>query len=232
MSQIHQNIAYLRKQKNLDTAAFAALCTIEEKTLLQIEHGSQDPNCDELVRISEALQLPVDRLLKEDFSIFEDRLNTFNLKFLALDVDGVLTDGGMYYTQKGDEFKKFNAKDGLAIKTLTAAGITVGFISSGINGHIIKERAKLLGVQYVYIGTWKKLEVLQEWCSELNIGLQDVAYIGDDVNDLPALTKAGLSACPADAVLKVRQVAHIILNLKGGEGCVREFVERFIRPIE
>jgi len=158
-------------------------------------------------------------------------LENFKFQFLALDIDGVLTDGGMYYTEGGDEFKKFNAKDGLAIKALTDMGKYVGFISSGINGKIIEKRAELLGVQKVYIGTWKKAEVLEQWCKELNIDLENVAYIGDDVNDIPAIQKAGLSACPADAVPLVKEAVNIVLSEKGGEGCVREFVEKYIMEI-
>jgi 3-deoxy-D-manno-octulosonate 8-phosphate phosphatase (KDO 8-P phosphatase) len=159
-------------------------------------------------------------------------LKKFKFKFLALDVDGVLTDGGMYYTESGDEMKKFNAKDGLAIKALTDMGKYVGFISSGVNGNIIENRAKTLGVQKVYIGTWKKVEILEQWCKELNIGFENVAYIGDDVNDLPAIQKAGLSACPADAVPLVKKAVNIVLSKKGGEGCVREFVEKYIMEIK
>lgn len=158
-------------------------------------------------------------------------LKNFKFQFLALDIDGVLTDGGMYYTESGDEFKKFNAKDGLAIKTLIAMGKHVGFVSSGINGNIIENRARTLGVQKVYTGTWKKVEILEQWCKELNIGLENVAYIGDDVNDIPAIQKAGLSACPADAVPLVKEAVNIVLSKKGGEGCVREFVEKYIMEI-
>ena len=155
----------------------------------------------------------------------------FEFKFLALDIDGVLTDGGMYYTEGGDEFKKFNVRDGLAIKTLTDMGKYVGFVSSGINSNIIENRAQTLGVQKVCIGTWKKAEILEQWCKELNIGIENIAYIGDDVNDLPAIQKVGLSACPADAEPLVKKAVNIVLSKKGGEGCVREFVEKYIMEI-
>lgn len=231
MNHLTGNLTILRKQKLLDLDRFARLTGLPESLIADIEAGTRQPNCDELILLAEALNVSLDRLLKEDLRILSDRKVPFDLKFLALDVDGVLTDAGMYYTQNGDEFKKFNAKDGLAIKMLVASGVPVGFISSGINDHIIRERAKLLGVHYVYVGTWKKLDILQQWCKELNIELDQVAYIGDDINDLPVLTRCGFSACPADAVHAVRQQVNVVLNLKGGEGCVREFTERFVAPL-
>ncbi len=231
MNNLHKNIVFLRKHHKLDELSFIQQCKLTTK-LAFIEAGHLEPSIDELLRISEVLNIPIERLVREDLSISFKQLQKAKVSFLALDIDGVLTDGGMYYTQQGDEFKKFNAKDGLAIKTLTASGLPVGFISSGINDHIIKDRAKLLGVKHVYVGTWKKLEVLEKWCKELKIALKNVAYIGDDVNDLSVIKNVGLSACPADAVTKVKNAVNIILDSNGGKGCVREFTERFIQPIE
>ena len=151
-----------------------------------------------------------------------------NIKFLVLDVDGVLTDGGMYYTESGDEFKKFNAKDGLGIRRLTKNGIPVGIISHGHLSKLINKRAELLGIKHVFIGMGvKKLDILTKWCEELKIDLHDVAYIGDDINDLDVLHAVGVSACPDDAVLRVKDVAHHILQCNGGQGCVREFIEMY-----
>jgi YrbI family 3-deoxy-D-manno-octulosonate 8-phosphate phosphatase len=150
------------------------------------------------------------------------------IKFLALDIDGVLTDGGMYYTEAGDEFKKFNTKDGMGIKLVKQAGIEVCFISSGKNSTIIKNRAKLLGVKYVYVGLDEKLDVLNKWCKELKISLAQVAYIGDDVNDLQIISAVGLSACPADAVDKIKAIAKIKLKRNGGDACVREFIDKYL----
>lgn len=148
-----------------------------------------------------------------------------NIKFLALDVDGVLTDGGMYYSESGDEFKKFNTKDGMGIKLVQKQGIMVGFLSSGINANLITNRAKLLDVQHVYVGFDEKLNILDQWCIKLQIGLDEVAYIGDDVNDLNIIAAVGFSACPNDAVEKVKQIVHVVLKKNGGDGCVREFID-------
>lgn len=231
MIYLHKNIVFLRKQKNMDEVTFIKQCRLESK-LAFIEAGHIEPTLGELVRIAEVLNISIDRLICENLADTQKHLLKFKLKLLAMDIDGVLTDGGMYYSQQGDEFKKFNAKDGLAIKTLTKSGMQLAFISSGINDHIIKERAKLLGVQHVFVGTWKKLEVLEKWCSELKIELKNVAYIGDDVNDLPVIKKVGLSACPANAVSLVQKNVHIVLNSNGGEGCVREFADKYIGTIE
>jgi 3-deoxy-D-manno-octulosonate 8-phosphate phosphatase (KDO 8-P phosphatase) len=231
MSYLHKNIQFLRKHNKIGAEKFVEMTGLSALLVL-IENGNTTPGPDEMVRISEVFHIPLDTLIKVDLAARYKKIKNLKPALLALDVDGVLTDGGMFYTQQGDEFKKFNAKDGLAIKTLTSSNFPVAFISSGINDRIITERAKLLGVQHVYVGTWKKLEVLEKWCTELGIALQNVAYIGDDVNDLPVMTAVGLSACPADAVAKVRNAAAVILKNKGGKGCVREFVEEFIMAVE
>ena len=150
------------------------------------------------------------------------------IKFLALDIDGVLTDGGMYYTESGDEFKKFNTKDGMGIKQAIKKGIVVGFISSGKNSNIINNRAKLLGVKYVYVGQDEKLDVLKSWCEKLKISLSEVAYVGDDINDLQIISAVGFSASPADAVDKVKKEVNVVLKKNGGDACVREFIDKYI----
>jgi len=154
-----------------------------------------------------------------------------NIKLLVLDVDGTLTDGGVYITEKGDEFKKFNTKDGLAIRYLTKNNFQVGIISASISKEIVKYRANMLGIQHLYIGEKNKLEILTEWILKLNINFENVAYVGDDVNDLSVIQKVGLSACPADAVEAVKKQCHIILQRNGGDACVREFIEKNIADI-
>ena len=147
------------------------------------------------------------------------------IRLLVLDVDGVMTDGGMYYTESGDQFKKFNTKDGMGIKLAMDLGIHVAFLSSGTQSNIITARAQTLGVQLVHVGSEEKFGILSEWCTELGIGIDEVAYIGDDVNDLECITKVGLSACPADAVWAIRKAANVVLAANGGHGCVREFID-------
>lgn len=150
------------------------------------------------------------------------------IRFLVCDIDGVLTDGGMYYSESGDEFKRFNTKDGLGIKTLTARNFPVAFLSSGINKKLIQRRADLLGVQFVHVGLEKKVAILETWRKKLGLDWSEIAYIGDDVNDLEVMMLAGVAACPSDAVPAIREISSLVLKTKGGEGCVREFIDRFL----
>ena len=151
-----------------------------------------------------------------------------NIRFLILDVDGVMTDGGMIYTENGDQMKKFNAKDGMAIMNLQQKGIRVGIISSGFYGASIKKRAEVLKIEHCYVGREEKLDILAVWCKELNIGMKQVAMIGDDVNDLKVMAEIGFSACPSDAVQEVKREVDLILTRKGGNACIREFVDNYL----
>jgi 3-deoxy-D-manno-octulosonate 8-phosphate phosphatase (KDO 8-P phosphatase) len=231
MTFIGKNIKFLREQQQMTHKQLALMCSMNVDSLKTIENGALEPDLQQMILLAEALNYPIDRMIADNLEKNYYTLKSFDFKFLALDIDGVLTDGGMYYSESGDEFKKFNTKDGLAIISLTSSGKQAGFVSSGINSKIIEKRAQMLGVQKVYVGTWKKLEVLEGWCKELNIGLENVAYVGDDVNDLPVIEKVGLSACPADAVSLVKEAVNIVLSKKGGDGCVREFVEKYLMDI-
>jgi len=150
------------------------------------------------------------------------------IKLLVLDVDGVMTDAGMYYTENGDQIKKYNAKDGMAIQHLVKSGFQLAIISSGYKAEMVKARAELLGIQFCHVGREPKLEILKKHCEELNINLENVAIIGDDINDLEVFRKVGFTACPSDAVLVIKSHADVILTKKGGEGCVREFVDAYL----
>ena len=159
-----------------------------------------------------------------------DRLSCpHNIKLLILDVDGVMTDGGMYYSESGDQFKKFNTKDGIAIKRMVDSGIEVRFLSSGTNIQLIQERANTLGVKTVYCGLQKKTEILESWINDLNFKKHEIAYIGDDINDLDAMKMAGFVTCPNDAIDQVKRQSNVILDSLGGHGCVREFWDRFVK---
>lgn len=149
-----------------------------------------------------------------------------NIKFLVLDVDGTLTDGGIYISESGEEMKKFNTKDGRGIIELSKIGVEVGFISAAVSSKIVKQRASMLKVKYFYAGNADKVEILNQWMDELDISLKEVAYIGDDMNDAGIMEVVGLSAAPSDALGEVKNIANIILEKKGGQGCVREFIDR------
>ena len=151
------------------------------------------------------------------------------IKFFATDVDGTMTDGGMYYTVSGDEFKKFNARDGMGIRLLRESGVKTAIITSE-NIEIVKRRAEKLKVDFLKMGTWAKLDFIKEVCREYGYTMDEVAYIGDDINDYETLSNVGLRACPADAVEKIKSIDNIIvLNKKGGEGAVREFCEMILK---
>lgn len=152
-----------------------------------------------------------------------------DIKLLILDVDGVMTDGGMYFSDSGEQLKKFNTKDGMGIIHLTRSGFQVGIISSGFKGEMVRHRAEMLKIQHFYLGRGQKLDILKEWCEKLNIGLHQVAMIGDDVNDLQVMQSIGYTAAPADAVPAVLQQVDCILRNKGGNGCVREFIDEVMK---
>lgn len=148
-----------------------------------------------------------------------------NIRLFLTDVDGTLTDGGMYYTADGDVMKKFNARDGMGLQLLQKAGIKVGIITSE-DTQLVKRRAEKLGVDFLVQGKRDggKLAACADICESLAISLNEVAYIGDDVNCVEILKAVGHRACPADAMPEVKSIPGIrVMNLKGGEGCVREF---------
>ncbi len=148
-----------------------------------------------------------------------------NIKLFASDVDGTMTNACMYYADNGVELKKFNFRDGMGFVILKQAGVKTAIITSE-NTPIVKRRADKLKVDYLSMGTWAKLDFVKNICKELNITLDEVAYIGDDINDLELLSAVGFKACPADAVEKIKTVEGIkILSKNGGDGAVREFVE-------
>ena len=152
------------------------------------------------------------------------------IKFLLLDVDGVMTDGGMYVSEHGDQLKKYNTKDGMGLLQLKDRGIQIGIISSGFSEKMVKQRAELLGINHCYVGRTPKMHILQEWLSELQLSLDQTAMIGDDINDLEIIKSVGFSACPKDAVSIVKSHANVILSKNGGDGCIREFIDVYLLP--
>ena len=144
-----------------------------------------------------------------------------DIKLLAMDVDGVLTDGGMYYSEDGDELKKFNTRDGKGIELLRNAGIKTAFITSE-NTQIVVRRAAKLKIDELYQGIEDKLAAFREIISKYDLTCEEVAYIGDDINDLPVLQEAGLAVTVADGIPENQKIAHYVTKARGGEGAVRE----------
>jgi len=220
MSAFHNNLSYY-----LENGSIGHTYLDKVKSYLSSE---TDPTIEDLISFSDMLGLSVDILLRKDVSKLLNMVNTSDLKLLVVDVDGVMTDGGMYYTESGDEFKKFHTRDGVALRRLTRSGFEVAIISSGFNKKLIQRRADLLGIKHVHVGDVPKIKTLEDILATLNLTMQNVAYVGDDLNDKEAMEKVGLSACPADAEEPIKEMVDFILRRKGGEGCIREFVDLFL----
>ncbi len=158
--------------------------------------------------------------------VLKNKLHDFSkIKLFLSDVDGVLTDAGMYYTESGDEFKKFSTYDGMGFQLLQKTGVKVGIITSE-DRDLNRRRAKKLGLDFDFHGTKDKLQIVTDLCKKKNISLKEVAYIGDDVNCFELLSNIGFAACPNNAVEKIKLIPNIIkLEKNGGEGVVREFIE-------
>ena len=153
------------------------------------------------------------------------------IKLLSVDVDGVLTDGGIFYTDDGNTFRKFNAKDGMGLVMLRRAGIMVTIISAGAPG-AIEHRAKRLGIEHVYTDVRDKLTFFQDLAQKLDIDMSDTAHMGDDVNDLPLMRAAGLGITTADAVRAVAREADITTVRHGGDAAVREVCDAILEAQE
>lgn len=160
-----------------------------------------------------------------------------DIKLFLTDVDGCMTDGGMYYTEKGDEFKRFCVYDGMGIVLMRKAGIPCGILTSE-NTNIGLQRGEKLGLEYIYTGVGRvvdgvkmtKLDAANKICAELGITLENVCFVGDDVNDLDLLQHVGMAACPANAVAEVKAVPGIIhLTKQGGDGAIREVAEMILK---
>jgi len=153
---------------------------------------------------------------KRDFS---------KIKIFLSDVDGVLTDAGMYYTENGDEFKKFCTYDGMGMQLLQNSGIKVGILTSE-DKQLNRRRAKKLNLDFDFHGATDKLQIVKDLCKSENITLNEVAYIGDDVNCFELLSNVGIASCPENSMKKIKSIPNIIqLTKSGGEGAVRELVE-------
>lgn len=150
------------------------------------------------------------------------------IKLLAMDVDGVLTNGEIIYTDAKDEVKVFNVKDGHGLAMLVYIGFEVAIIT-GRSSVINQRRADELGIRHLFQGIKNKLPVLEALADQLGISLLHIAYIGDDTPDIPILKQVGLAVCPADAVEEVKRVCHYTTQASGGRGAVREITDLLMR---
>ena len=150
-------------------------------------------------------------------------------KLILTDIDGVWTDGGMYYDGTNIEMKKFHTYDSAGVLFAHHLGIPVGILT-GENTEIVRRRAEKLKIDYLYLGVRDKVEVANELCKTLQIDLKDVAYIGDDINDMKLLQLVGWAGVPVSSPDYVRTLSTVRLSKKGGEGVFREFVETILTP--
>ena len=159
-----------------------------------------------------------------------------DIKLFLTDVDGCMTDGGMYYTSEGEAMKRFCVYDGMGMVLLQEAGIPCGILTSE-NSQVVKARAEKLKLRYLYLGVGSKvnsncltkLQAAQKICDELGISLAEVCFVGDDINDVELLSAVGYPCCPPNARPEVKAIEGIrILNTPGGQGAIREIADRIL----
>ena len=204
---------YITSKKNLlktkcRISGKIALYEMDKKTYFEIDEP------DDWIVVEEIMK----SILKKKSSIAE---KLKNIKLLACDVDGVLTDSGMYYTENGDELKKFNTRDGMGFEILRNLGIKTAIITSE-DTKIVNKRAEKLKIDFLLQRMKNKQKAINELAEKEELKLEEIAYIGDDINDTEMLRMVGFSCCPQDAIEENKIIVDYVCNKKGGEGCVRE----------
>lgn len=150
------------------------------------------------------------------------------IKLFLTDIDGVWTDGGMFYSEDGIEFKKFNTSDSAGVLFCHLLAINVGIIT-GENSQTVKRRADKLKIKYCFLSVKDKVKIAKDLIKELGISWHEVAYIGDDINDIQLLKKVGLSACPINSPEYIKEVVNWVIPIPGGDGAFRYFVEKYLK---
>lgn len=146
------------------------------------------------------------------------------IKLIISDVDGVLTDGGMYYSERGEEMKKFNTRDSMGMELLRKQNISTILITRE-NSKIVKKRAEKIKIKHLFMGVMNKESILPQICRKFKVTNSQIAYVGDDVNDYNIMKKVGFATTPNDGVEKIRSIADYVCKLKGGEGAFREIAD-------
>jgi len=150
------------------------------------------------------------------------------IRMVLTDVDGVLTDGGMYYSKEGEIMKKFNTRDGMGVELLSKQKIG-SIIITRENSTIVKKRGKKIKVLKTYVGILKKESLLPEICKKYSLNLENIAYIGDDVNDFEIMCKVGFSCTPSDGIKKIKDISDYVCTAKGGHGAFREVSDLILK---
>jgi N-acylneuraminate cytidylyltransferase len=182
------------------------------------------------IEIDEPIDWTIAEILMKNYQSDRIKTSIYSIKLFASDIDGTLTDGGMYYYENGEEGKKFNTIDGKGFEILRTHGIKTAILT-GETSDVVEKRAKKLKIDYLYMGlsAKDKLEKLLEICKLENISLSDVAYIGDDINCQLVLEAVGIKACPSNAHKSIKEISGIInLSKSGGNGAVREFIDNYL----
>ena len=153
------------------------------------------------------------------------------IKYIVLDVDGTLTDGGIYYDSNGSEMKRFDVKDGLGIKVGIESGLEF-LILTGRESPMVERRVRELGIQHLLTGVQTKYPVLLSWLNAQGAALEEVCYIGDDINDLQCMKNVGVSMCPSDACEEVKEVSDYVALVRGGHGAVRDCMKTLLANMQ
>lgn len=150
------------------------------------------------------------------------------IRLIALDVDGVMTDGGIQVAPDGDFIRRYNSKDGFSLSYALKKGYEVAVITGG-RGDMLNVRMKMLGIKHLYTNSLEKLEALNDVMAKTGIRPEEVLYMGDDIPDIEPMLHVGMPVCPADAATEVINVSKYVSQFRGGEGCVRDVVEQVMR---
>lgn len=204
--------AFLKSQNRM--SGNIRICEMEESSYFEI-----DEPCDWEI---------VEKLLYERTKIRENDIAIPHIKMFLTDCDGCLTDGGMYYSENGDELKKFNTKDGVGFRLLREKGIITGIIT-GEERQLNQKRAEKLLIDEIFQNVKDKVEVIKRLCDKYHILPEEVAYVGDDMNDLEAICYVGFGCCVNDAHNTVKKNADYITEKNGGDGAVREIIDHIMK---
>lgn len=250
---ISDRIFNILNQKKMSEEVFAESTGIPKSVINEWHNKNINPDADKILIICEVLDVSPYYLLsgqeKEDINrakqsqkiysnpnnITITQLNadegkenkTCKYKMFLTDCDGCLTDGGMYYSERGDELKKFNTKDGMGFGILRELGIITGVIT-GENVDLNRRRCEKLRLDILAPGCLDKVSKVKELCARYNVDLSEVVYIGDDINDREVIKLVGYGCCPNDAHSKVKKIADYVTEAKGGEGVIREVVDKIL----
>ena len=170
----------------------------------------------------------IEALMKKNGLLLDKDPDTKKIKMFLTDCDGCLTDGGMYYSENGDELKKFNTKDGMGLSNIRNKGVVTGIIT-GENTKIVERRAEKLHINELHQGVTDKLSVVRELAKKYHVSLEEVAYVGDDVNDIPVMEQVGFPCPVNDANSKVKELATYISSYNGGDGAIRDIIEHLFK---